>query len=579
MIGKRGVRAALPTDDHHRPAVLDALGVVVVHVNEKGDERALYDFSTLPVSGALQRSLAALFAGQLAPTGPWRSIVTSREVWGLLGTFARWLSTLESPPVDVEAISPAIWNQWRVSRAANPLGERQIRKIGVLLRTDARLPAATYEATLKRVARQAATESAYSPEQFEAIKQTVTASVRAAWQRISDNRRHLAAWRAGQFGEGTQEWVLGHTLDHLARTGDVPTYVRESDGTRQIPWPVKTALGGFRSEFTWQRLYLNVVEVVSLAALMVISYGWNSTTISELAVPEIQPDAAGGPEIYRVELEKRRRGTTHRYETRNLTDWGPNAPGRLITRAIEATTPARDLLAEHGAATDRLLVWHVAKPLLVADRTALLRLGFSDMEIKQWKAATGTTEMNLRRLRRTVTVLHRREPTQHSQDVHDSVYVLRDPAAHEQAAPVIAEGIAEAIAHAQAVVARVSRNDRDGQTGADTATANCGDYTHSPFSPHGSPCRASFLLCLACTNAVITPRHLPRLAYLHQTLDALRAVLPAEVWDHDWREHHARLTHLKGSAFTPTEWTDALHAVSPTDRTTIDSLLRKGFDS
>jgi len=552
--------------------------VIVVHVSEKGDQRALYDFSRLPVPTALQRSLAALFARQAGPTGPWRSIASSQEAWRLLGSFARWLAALEPPPGDVDQISPAIWNQWRVSRAPNAMGDRQIGKVGALLRLDSRLPADTREATLKRIAKRAATESAYTPEQFEGIGQTAAASFRAAWQRISDNRRHLDAWRDGQFGEGTRDWVLGHALDHLARTGDVPVYIREADGTRQIRGPVIAALGGIRSEFTWQRLYLSMTEAVSLAALMVISYGWNSTTVSELAVPEVLPDASGAPVTYRVELEKRRRHAPHRYETRNLADWGPNAPGRLITRAIEATSPARDLLAAHGAPATRLLASHVTTPLLVADRTELIRLGFADAEIKTWKITTGTTELNMRRLRRTVTVLHRREPAQHSQDIHDSVYVLRDPAAREQAAPVIADGVADALAHAWAVTeARISRDDHDSQ--ADTATANCEDYTHSPFSPHGSPCRASFLLCLACPNAVITPRHLPGLAYLHQALDALRAVLPARTWDHDWREHHGRLAHLKDSAFTPAEWTDALHAVSGADRAVIEALLRRGFDS
>lgn len=578
MSGGRGTRAALPAGGHQRPAVLDDGGVIVVHVSEKGDQRALYDFSRLPVPAEFQRSLAALFARQAGPTGPWRSIPSSREAWRLLATFARWLSDLEAPPGDIDQISPATWSQWRVSRASNAMGDRQVGKVGALLRLDSRLPDATREATLKRVAKRDAAEVSYPPEQMEAIRQAATASFRAAWQRISGNRRHLEAWRDGQFSEGTRDWLLGHALDHLARTGDVPVYIRESDGTRQIRGPVRDALGGSRSEFTWQRLYLDVAEVVSLAALMVISYGWNSTVVSELAVPEVLPDAPGGPVTYRVELEKRRRHAPHRYETRNLADWGPSSPGRLITRAIEATAPARDLLAAHDAPSSRLLAWHVATPLLAADRTALIRLGFTDADNRQWRIATGQPELNLRRVRRTVTVLHRREPAQHSQDVHDSVYVLRDPAAREQAAPVIADGIADALAHARAVAeARTSRDDRD--SGTDTATASCEDYTRSPFSPHGSPCRASFLLCLACPNAVITPRHLPRLACLHQALEALRAVLPAQIWDHDWREHHARLAHLKDSAFTPAEWTDALHAVSPADRATIDALLRRGFDS
>lgn len=55
--------------------------------------------------------------------------------------------------------------------------------------------------------------------------------------------------------------------------------------------------------------------------------------------------------------------------------------------------------------------------------------------MREWRLKTGVAELNLRRLRRTVTVLHRRAPTQYSQDTHDGVYVLPDPLAHQQAAP------------------------------------------------------------------------------------------------------------------------------------------------
>lgn len=581
MSGPRGTSAALPGEVHRRPAVLDEAGVVVAHVNEKGDQHARYDFATLPVPADLQRSLAALFAAQVGDAGPWRSIASSREAWTLIGTFARFLAEQHQPPTDIDQISPAVWGQWRVSRPVNSMGERQIRKLGALLRGDPRLPVGTRELTLKQVARCATRETSYSSEQFETIKQIVTSGFRRAWQRISDNRRHLAAWRAGEFTEGSTPWLLGQALDHLARTGDVPTRRRASSGVRLVTAPYSNVLGGTRAEHTWRRLYLSSTDVVCLAALMVIGHGWNATSISELNLPDVMPDPnPDRPLTYRVELEKRRRNQPHRYETRNLTDWGPTSPGRLITRAIEATTPARDLLAAHGAPTTRLLVWHITKPLLVVDPAELIRFGFAEQEVKQWKQAHGDAQLNLRRLRRTVTVLHRRTPTQHTQEVHDSVYVLRDPAAHAQCAPVIAEGITDAIAAAHAVVeARVSNQDSAGHAGMDTATASCGDYTHSPFSPHGAPCRASFLLCLACPNAVITPRHLPRLAYLHHGLDALRAVLPAPVFDHDWREHHTRLTHLRDNAFTAAEWADALRQASAPEKATIDALLRGRFDA
>lgn len=72
----------------------------------------------------------------------------------------------------------------------------------------------------------------------------------------------------------------------------------------------------------------------------------------------------------------------------------------------------------------------------------------------------------------------------------------------------------------------------------------CSDYARSPFGGQGVPCRASFLLCTAYPNAVITPRHPPRPAYLLHVLKELRSVLSPEVWDQDWREPSARLRDL-----------------------------------
>ncbi len=75
----------------------------------------------------------------------------------------------------------------------------------------------------------------------------------------------------------------------------------------------------------------------------------------------------------------------------------------------------------------------------------------------------------------------------------------------------------------------------------------------------------------------MTSRHLPRLACLHQALDELRGVLSAVLWDHDWREHYARLQHIRQEWFTAAEWSDALRAVTATDRQTISDLLHWGL--
>lgn len=360
----RGSTATLPRAAHHRPPVLAADGVVVVHVSEEGEDRACYDFATLPVSAALQRSLAVLFAARISPVGQWRRIPSSSQMWYLLRAFARFVGDRDDPPSDIGQISPALWNAWRLSRPPTPLGRREITKIGALLRADPRFPAATRELTaIRPPPRPAAQEKAYSDAEFEAIKTAVTHRFRSAWRRINANQHHLQAWRGGQFSEGSTDWLLGEALEHLARTGDVPH--RRRDGTkREVLERYRTALDGSMAEDTWMRLFLAPRETAALAALLVISYGWNATSILELRVPSSTPNPGlDGMITYRVELNKRRRRGPHRYETRNLTDTGPGSPGRLITQAIAATAPARQALHTMGAPTDRLLIRHVVRPL------------------------------------------------------------------------------------------------------------------------------------------------------------------------------------------------------------------------
>lgn len=573
----RGRSAALPPASHRRRSAdgkAAPTSTLLVHVAEKGDRQVVYDFTKMPVAGKLQRSLAALFAERLGPVGPWRQLATSEEAFDLLRSFAGFLAALEEPPDDITEITPAVWRAWVLSRPANTLGSRQISKVAGFLRLDSRLPAETRKATLKPVGRAAPTETSYSSDEFEKITGHAARNFRAAWRRISDNREYLASWRAGELKAGTDACRIGEVLDHLARCGDVP-FRFKGNGQRDVLPGVARLLGGVAPEFTWRRLYLSNMEMVSLAVLLVAKHGWNSTAVSELQIPEIVTED-GQQIIYRVELEKRRRRPPHRYETRNLIDWGQNSPGRLLTRALEATAAGRDLLSAWGQPTDRLLV---SRHSMMRDGQVVLRLGYGHNEIHQWATATGC-QVSLRRLRRTVVVRHQRIPAQHSRDTHDQVYVLRDPATHQQAAPVIAEGIAEAIEHARQVVRpRVDRAENTADQGLDAVTASCSDYQHSPFSAHGSGCRASFLLCLACSNAVVKPRHVPRLAYLHAVLEQLQTVLDNAIWDHDWREHYVRLNDLRDTAFTQTEWADALKRLSAADKSLVDDLLQRGFDA
>jgi hypothetical protein len=586
-MSNRGRRAALPEDGHERtPVLMDTELLVVRHVEENGERWDTYSFGGLPVAPALQRSLAELFARRVGPDGIWKVLNSSKEGWNYLRTFTRWLSGLDDPPRDIPEITPAVWAQWRISRPSNTVGRRQIQKVAAFLRDHPRLPAATRELMARRVGRDEVKEVAYSPQEFDRIKTIATRVFRSALYRIQENQRRLEDWRAGRVADGTQEWFVGEALDHISRTGDVPTYIgwdRVPGGDRlrrvRVRQTTQNLLGGDGN--TWQRLFLTSAEAAALTVLLVATYGWNAVPVSELRVPTSAPNPGlDGQVIYRVELEKRRRHHPHRYETRNLTDWGADSPGRLITQAIEATAPARATLAALGKPADRLIVYRVDVHLDPERPNDLFGFGMRENAARPWRSQLGEGfRLNLRRLRKTVIVADKRTPTQHTQDTHDQVYVLPDPQTRQRAEEVISNGVAAALEHARTTfAARISKADTD--SAQDTATASCTDYTHSPFGEHGSPCRASFLLCTGCPNAVVTPRHLPRLAYLMQALDELRGVVPAAVWEQDWREHHARLLDLRSRPdFTDAEWRDALAVVSAQDKDAIDQLLRRGFDS
>ncbi|MEH0396226.1 hypothetical protein OG322_25615 [Streptomyces sp. NBC_01260] len=577
----RGRKAALPEGGHRRPDVLAPGKLVVRHVAEDGVKKATYDFESLPVPETLQRELAETFAAKAGPGGTWKSTASSREAWLILLYFSRFLAAEDPVPRSLSELSAKTWAAWRISRTPNSTGRRQIRKTAQMLREHPQVPEETRQLMAKRVGRDTVKEIAYLEAEFDKIKKLAGQKFRAALHRIRENRQYLQRWQDGEFAEGSEDWLVGEALDHLVRTGEIPHYTGIDDRRRPIP-RYTHALGGASAPYTWMRLFLTSEEACALIVLMIATYGWNASPVVEMTVPDATPDAGNHKQtIYRVELHKKRRTAKAAYETRNLADWGANSPGRLIAQAVEATEPARQTLAMAGAPHDRLILWRLSKRSAGdGDPAELFDVGIRDNVWRNWREELGAgLNLNLRRLRKTVVIAHQRTPSQHSRDTHDTVYLLPDPRTHAEAAPVISAGISEAIDVAQAAFqARVSRAETD--AGQDTPTANCTGYHDSPFGEAGSPCRASFLMCTACPNAVITPRHLPRLTYLHHVLCELKAVLEPAVWDQDWRDPYLRLCGLKAAPdFTDTEWTDALSDVTDTDKAMIDQLLQRGYDA
>ncbi len=577
----RGRRAALPPDGTASRPTVRVPGTLLVEHRDKLGQIARYDFATLPCSGPMKESLAALFAARCTRAGGWESHDSSKHYWYNTRSFAVWMSEQHPDITDLDALSAGVWKQWRLSRPLNSMGYRQTVTVGGLLRHYAGLNASALDAISQRTRPVEAKEQSFTPEEFTQITTAARRMFRAAHLRITENAALLAHWRAGEVPQGGDAWLVGEALDCIARTGTAPHYVGAS-GHRRTYYRYVRPLGGENAMFTWRRLFPNLHEMIALAVLITAEQGLNLSTVSGLAVPRPAPDPGeDGHPLYRLELHKARRGSGRQFETRNLADFGADSPGRLITQALEVTAFARACVREQAPDLDRLLVWRDAvggraTPERVL-RVGLFGFGVSKDAAIEWARIQGLAGSPFRRGRRTVNVRHRREPGQNSQDTHDSVYVLRDRSVQQGAVEGIAAGADAALEQARATVLVALLREAPDPADQPTATADCHDIEHSYFTAHGTGCRASFLLCLACPNARIHPGHHPRLALLQQSLEALRSVMEPARWASEWQDTHGRLEHLRASLGDPV-WTRALGSVTSSDRDVITHLLQGDFD-
>ncbi|MFF4180803.1 sensor histidine kinase [Streptomyces sp. NPDC001750] len=161
------------------------------------------------------------------------------------------------------------------------------------------------------------------------------------------------------------------------------------------------------------------MEAVALAVLLVADHGLNATTVSEPPGPRATPDSGEGDfPVYRTELEKRRRGAGRHVETRDITDFGADSPGHLITLALEATAHDRALVAEQAPELDRLLLRRTNRPCQGKRddeaRLGVIGVGPHHTAPRLWEQQVGRSGSPMRRLRKTVNVLHRLEPRQNT---------------------------------------------------------------------------------------------------------------------------------------------------------------------
>ncbi|MBF6334247.1 hypothetical protein [Nocardia transvalensis] len=111
----------------------------------------------------------------------------------------------------------------------------------------------------------------------------------------------------------------------------------------------------------------------------------------------------------------------------------------------------------------------------------------------------------------------------------------------------------------------------------DTVVAGCVDNLHSPHSPAGKPCRASFLLCVSCPCARATPTHLPVQVLVHDALVERRADMTPMRWAQRFAEPVTRLADLIDQ-HAPTAVADARTHVDADTRALVERFLTRGLD-
>ena len=607
----KGHAAAMPAVGYTRPAQVDPTGLIVAHVTEDGATRQVFDFSDLECSPELLLSLVQGFARAVSQGGRWRAAESAKSGSKSLRRFIRAIASHDPPIRRIDELGPEVWWAWRAEIERTERWPGVVNHVRVLLIDTPGVPELTRKAMRGRTRTpKSRLYVAYSRDEFNRIRAAALTIARAGQQRIDANLATLEVYRNGDEPadaprvrvRGTT-WTAGALLDHLARTGTVSSEVAESGTSSKC----RALLNLESATIIDEALFPSATEMLSVAFLLTCARGYNPSVIDTLTVNTGRADdRVSEAPVHLLHLDKPRRGPAARCSGESLT----GQDGRVIDRAIALTAQARKTMGLLGVPTDSLVLYRMPNNY-GRDGSKVFSTNLDHKWANlRWRAMVDLTaddgtplKVTFQRLRLTEQVLNTK-PRQNSAAVSESLYRQPDEQTRVQTASAIIRGQSEALEHARVTVQMRTLTDSDIVSAAvdptalaerlgvapekirlllsgalNTATGACMDFEHSPFAEReGEPCRASFLTCLGCSNAVATPAHLPRLVALSGALERIGSAVTPTVWDEDYAVHHTRLTELLEMNTTVEQRAAAKRDVTAADEAAILRLLARELD-
>lgn len=586
-------RVTLPSMGYARGSATPPSSLVLSVADGEGNSVGPFDFVKLPGSERLLREVAGAFLACTGADGPWQSSASVRSGYFAIAHFIRTIDALGDLPASLSELSPEHWWAWRAEQQRRSRWPGTINQTRVLLRHAPQLPEVTRRAMRARHSKpRRRSYDAYSPSEFQCIRDHAFQQVHAAESRIRRNVEYLQRREAGPPRDGFEPAMthLGLTytrtqlLEELSATG-----VLRFGHHHQSPARRASELLGTGELPARAALFPTKPEILSAMVLLVCDRGYNLSTLKSMTVPEVSGTHERGTPVLTMHLDKPRRGSN-----RHFTHTFAGGDARTLQLIVSMTLPARRCLAHLSYPTSTLFV--ATAPRTAHPSRVFMTENFTKGDsMRLWSQRLSLPgpdgeplRVSFARLRLSEQVLNRKS-SQNSDQISEDIYRRPDPQTAQMVSDVVADGQRHAIAHAQETVQMrfthepvalglpVQAQEALAEGRLDTAVGGCLDHLHSPFGEADQPCPASFLMCLACPNAVATPQHLPRLSVLEHALSNLASIDP-DRFARTYQEHHSRLTHLLDSSSTLAERQRAYASATDADRETIERLLGKELD-